>query len=141
MSEYRTIETEFNDGALLLQALTEICTELGGELDTSLCNDLHLFGWHGQERPETAQYVIRRKLVGRAANDLGFVQKDDGSFGVIISAFDSGADEVGRGLHVLNQVKERYNYLNVTETAFAAGYQVFEDVDDLGQIVLSLVSF
>ena len=59
----------------------------------------HLFGYHGDQRPEVAHIIIRKTHVGRSANDIGFVKKDDGTYAAIISEFDStkyGAQWIGR---------------------------------------------
>ena len=50
--------------------------------------DLPLFGYHGDRRPETAALVVRRRHIGPASNDLGFARTAEGYF-PIISDFDN----------------------------------------------------
>lgn len=57
-------------------------------------NPMHLEGYHGDQRAETANIVIPRSLVnqhlsGGASNDVGFVKTDDG-FDAIVSQYDQG---------------------------------------------------
>ena len=49
--------------------------------------DLPLYGYRGDRRPETAGLVVRREHIGSASNDLGFARSADGYF-PIISDFD-----------------------------------------------------
>lgn len=49
-----------------------------------------LFGYKGDQRPECAHVIIRRKHVGYGANDVGFVRTADG-FTAIISEYDTRA--------------------------------------------------
>jgi len=56
---------------------------------------MHLEGYHGDKRAETANIVIPRSLVnqylgGGASNDVGFVKTSDG-FDAIVSEYDRGA--------------------------------------------------
>jgi len=60
-----------------------------------LANLMHLEGYHGDMRTETAHIVIPRSLVnqylgGGASNDVGFVKTSDG-FDAIVSEYDRGA--------------------------------------------------
>ena len=138
MSKYRTIETEFRNEEALIQALTEVCDNLGGKPVLSHTNDIVLFGYLGDTRPERVNFAVRRAQIGSSANDLGFLQAPDGHFDVIISEWDSGASSKGRGLYVLNQIKERYNFHNIQSLAWQQGYQVFETSNDQGETVLQL---
>ncbi len=88
MSHYVEIETQFNDQQALIEALTSI--QGGWRLDQI---EIHqtpqsLYGYHGDEREEKANIIIRRKHVGSAANDVGFALQDDGSYKAIISEYD-----------------------------------------------------
>lgn len=138
MSKFRRFETVFKDEGLLIQALQDVCQELGGEPVLSHANDLVLYGFHGDARPERAKFAIRRNLIGRVANDLGFEQAQDGAFDVIISDFDKASDTPGHGLHVLNKVKTRYNYHKTAQLAWEKGYTLFESYNDQGEQVLTL---
>lgn len=87
MSRYCTVETQFKDENALVAALMETGQwareqiEVHGELQ-------HLLGFEGDQRAEMAHVIIRRKHVGRASNDIGFVKGDDGNYGAVISEYD-----------------------------------------------------
>ncbi len=49
-----------------------------------------LTGYHGDTRKERANIIVRRQYVGSAANDLGFIKAEDGTYSAIVSAYDSG---------------------------------------------------
>ena len=85
MSAYSEVTTEFNDGKLLIAALTE----MGFKPQNHIGNPQHLEGYHGDKRPEVADIIIPRSQVGNASNDIGFVRGADGKFSAIISSFDS----------------------------------------------------
>jgi hypothetical protein len=60
-----------------------------------LTNPMHLEGYHGDMRTETANIVIPRSLVnqflgGGASNDVGFTKTPDG-FDAIVSEYDKGS--------------------------------------------------
>ena len=50
---------------------------------------VNLIGYHGDTRPERANVIVRRRYIGTAANDLGFVRESDGTFSAIVSDYDS----------------------------------------------------
>jgi hypothetical protein len=131
MSKYKRIQTQLKDRDALLAAIDAVgvpceVAEEGGPLS--------LYDWHGFRRPEKADVVIRRKDIGGASNDLGFVwDAETGAYEVIISAFDDHKG-VGHGLHVLNQVRQRYALDAVTALAEQNGYMV-EPVQSEGEVV------
>ena len=49
---------------------------------------VNLIGFHGDTRPEKANVIVRRKHIGTAANDLGFVRESDGTYSAIVSDYD-----------------------------------------------------
>lgn len=85
MSAYAKVETQYKDKECLLAALKEMGY---GEVEVHE-QAQHLFGYHGDQRPETAHIIVRRKFVGSAANDLGFVKTPNGTYSAIISQYDS----------------------------------------------------
>lgn len=88
MSRYCIVETAFKDKKALIDALMETGEWTLSQIEHhNVCQ--HLFGFNGDQRPEKAHIIIRRKDVGRSANDIGFIMKDDGNYQVIISEFDS----------------------------------------------------
>jgi hypothetical protein len=83
MSKYLTFpDIVFKDRRLLLDALADI-----GFADVEEAEGLHLYGYQGDQRPETAAIVVRRRLIGRASNDIGFARSADG-YVPIVSEFD-----------------------------------------------------
>jgi len=83
MSKYLVFEDfAFKDRRLLLGALAEL-----GYREVEEGGALALFGYQGDQRPETAQIVVRRRFLGSASNDLGFVRTADG-YAPIVSEYD-----------------------------------------------------
>jgi hypothetical protein len=83
MSKYLTFpEIAFKDRRLLLAALGEI-----GFTDVEEGEQLPLYGYQGDRRPETAEIVVRRQVIGPASNDLGFTQTPTG-YVPIVSEYD-----------------------------------------------------
>jgi hypothetical protein len=72
----------FRDRQLLLASLAEL-----GFVDVEEGDDLPLFGYHGDQRPETAALVVPRQYIGVGSNDLGFARTADGYY-PIISEYD-----------------------------------------------------
>ena len=98
MSRYCTIRTQFKDGSSLVKALMETGNWTADQIEVH-AEPKHLFGYHGDQRPEVAHIIIRQKYVGSNSNDIGFVKKEDGTYQAVISEFDSskyGAQWVGR---------------------------------------------
>jgi hypothetical protein len=83
MSKYLSFpEIVFKDRRLLLAALAEI-----GFADVEEGDQLPLYGYQGDRRPEAAEIVVRRRLIGAASNDLGFARTSLG-YVPIISEYD-----------------------------------------------------
>jgi len=132
MSKYMRVEVNFKDEDTLRQALRDVCQGRGIQFEQG--QGLGLYGFRGKARPETADYVIRRNFVGRAANDLGFARKADGTFEAVISQFDSRTE----GMKILNEIRQRYTRLQVEKLARARGMRVEEVKDTSGAIRLKL---
>ena len=130
MSKYMRIETVFKDEDTLRRALVDVCQSRRIQFETG--QNLSLYGYRGRERAETSDYVIRRKFVGSAANDLGFARKADGTFEAVISQFDSRTE----GMRILNEIRQRYTRLQVEKLARARGMRVEEVKDTSGVIRL-----
>ena len=93
MSKYLTFpEIHFKDRQLLLAALAEI-----GFADVEEGDQLPLYGYQGDRRPETAEIVVRRQLIGHASNDLGFARTPSG-YVPVISEYDERTLLAGRFL-------------------------------------------
>ena len=134
MSKYNIHETIFRNAGALEKALADVCQARGIEFETGAGNSLHLYGWHGDRRPETANYVIRRRYVSMASNDVGFALQPDGTYQAIVSQFDMGSEDYGIGL--VHAITERYNYHALTEMAWAQGYTLAEEENANGETVL-----
>jgi hypothetical protein len=86
MSAYHTQKTQYKDRDALVEALGEqgYKTVEVHEVATNL------YGYHGDMRSQKANVIVRRQYVGSAANDLGFVKEEDGTYSAIVSSYDSG---------------------------------------------------
>jgi hypothetical protein len=61
-----------------------------GYADVEIHDDaVNLIGYQADTRPEKANVIVRRKHIGTAANDLGFVKEADGTYSAIVSDYDS----------------------------------------------------
>lgn len=105
MSRYCTVKTQFRDRDALVAALMETgkWTEEQIEIHDE---SQHLFGYKGDKRQEKAHIIIRKKNVGTASNDLGFVSGEDGNYEAIISAYDSSR----YGSRFIAKLKSNYVY-------------------------------
>lgn len=119
MSRYCTVETQFNDGDSLLDALIETGGWTRGQIEVH-SEPQHLFGWHGDRRKEKAHIIIRRKHVGDSSNDLGFIRNENGNYEAIISDFDSSK----YGKKWVGQLKGNYAYHKVRREQEARGRKV-----------------
>lgn len=68
---------------------------------------------------DKANIIVRRKYVGGSANDLGFVKKADGTYGAIISEFDTGK----HNKQWLNNLKKAYTEKVGIKTAAKNGFK------------------
>ena len=111
MSKYLAYpDVVFRDRQLLLDSLLEL-----GFSSVEEGDELPLFGYADDRRPETAALVVRLQHIGSASNDLGFVRSADGYF-PIISDYDQRTLLEGRFLprlrvayaeHVVETVRKR----------------------------------
>src|SRR3954447_4211597 len=93
MSKYLIFpEILFKDRRLLLAALAEI-----GFANVEEGEQIPLFGYQGDRRPETAEIVVLRQTIGPASNDLVFTRTPDG-YVPIVSEYDQRALLAGRFL-------------------------------------------
>ena len=84
MSKYNRQKSQYNDRDCLVAALNE-----QGYTDVEVHEEaVNLIGYHGDTRPEKANVIVRRKHIGTAANDLGFVRESDGTFSCNVSDYD-----------------------------------------------------
>ena len=86
MSKYNTIVTDYKDSECLVEALGDMGYH---EVEVHEIPQ-NLVGYHGDLRQQKAHIIVRRKHLGSAANDLGFLRNQDGSYSQIVSDFDQG---------------------------------------------------
>jgi Protein of unknown function (DUF1257) len=79
VSKYLTFpDIVFKDRRLLLAALADL-----GYSEVEEGEALPLYGYRGDQRPETAEIVIRRRQVGSVSNDIGFTRTPQGYLPVV----------------------------------------------------------
>ena len=84
MSKYNRQKSTYNDRDCLVAALNE-----QGYTEVEVHEEaVNLIGYHGDVRPEKANVIVRRRYIGTAANDLGFVKEADGTYSTIVSDYD-----------------------------------------------------
>lgn len=113
MSKYKEISTTIKK----LEHITHALDEMGIPYEAGQA--LPLYGYLGDQRPETAEVVVRRANVGPYANDLGWAWDEaTGTYREIISEYDSS----GRGADIAREVRRRCAVLQVAEIARAHHY-------------------
>ncbi|MCA2969335.1 MAG: DUF1257 domain-containing protein [Acidobacteriaceae bacterium] len=115
MSKYEELRTVLSDERFLLEALRD----LGFSPDVS-GEGLSLYGYLGDERPEKANIVIRRRQLNSASNDIGFARDANGVYRALISEFDRG---IGFDDAWLGRVAQTYKERQTMAVAKAKGYR------------------
>ncbi len=83
MSKYLELSDDvFKSRELLLGALADL-----GYTQVEEGEWLPLYGYQGDQRPETAELVVRRVHIGSASNDLGF-RRTPAGYVPVISEYD-----------------------------------------------------
>ena len=100
---------------------------MGFTEDEIECNETatNLYGYHGDKRADVANIIIRRKAVNRllsggSSNDIGFKLQEDGTYGAIISEYDSRFASA----KWLGQLSGNYAVHATTHKAKLLGYTV-----------------
>ncbi len=119
MSRYCKVETQFTDGDALVDALMETSKWTASQIEVHETPQ-NLFGYHGDKRAQKAHVIIRRKHVGGASNDLGFVKGDDGNYEAIVSEYDSSR----YGKEWIGQLTGNYAYHRVRREQESRGRTV-----------------
>lgn len=114
-----------------MQALEELGFKNKVEVSDTATN---LFGYQGDQRADTAEVILRRKHVGGSSNDIGFKLQEDGTFGAIISQYDSSRYNSGW----LDKLAQKYAYLKVKKDLDANGFTINSEVDANGEITLQV---
>jgi hypothetical protein len=102
MSHFTVLRTQITDTDALVQALADL-----GFTQVEVHQTAQpLYGYGGDARLQTAEVIVRRHLVGRASNDIGFKRQEDGTFDAIIS----GYDRTRYSQSWLHRLTQRYAY-------------------------------
>lgn len=138
MSQYLKIKTEMKDPALVAQALAMAAEEHGFEWERHE-QAVALRGYRGRTRQEKAEFIIRKRWVGRSSNDLGWSIQPDGTVQAIVSEFDQRQP---RSMGIVKSVNDAYTIANATRIAQVAGYTVTPVKNGNGKVVeLSLTKY
>jgi hypothetical protein len=114
MSKYLETATEIGDAVDLIAALSE----LGFQAEIHPAG-APLIGYEGFERPERANVIVRRRQIGEASNDIGFVRKPNGTFAAVLSEYDRG---IGFDERWLGRVRQIYKERRLLADARTKGY-------------------
>lgn len=115
MSKYEELRTVLSDERFLLGALSD----LGFSPEVSPAG-LSLYGYLGDERPEKANIVIRRRQLNSASNDIGFARDANGVYRALISEYDRG---IGFDDAWLGRIAQTYKERQTMAVAMAKGYR------------------
>ncbi|MCW5979602.1 MAG: DUF1257 domain-containing protein [Bryobacteraceae bacterium] len=114
MSKFMELRTTLTDERYLVDALQELGYQ------PEVCREGRpLFGYMGDERPERAQIIIRRKQLDSASNDIGFARDGNGIYRAIISEYDRG---IGFDDAWIGRVSQAYKERQTLAVAKAKGY-------------------
>lgn len=133
MSHYATVQTVFRDQAALIKALEDLGFKGKIEVHAEAQN---LYGYQGDMRDQKAHIILRRKHVGSASNDIGFVREADGSFRALISEFDGREGAYDKPW--VGKLSQRYAYHVTVGQATAKGYRVVSTKEKDGRLLLEL---
>jgi hypothetical protein len=115
MSKFEELRTILTDERFLVEALRE----LGYNPEVSR-EGMSLYGYLGDERPERAHIVIRRRQLDSASNDIGFARDANGVYRALISEYDRG---IGFDDAWLGRVAQTYKERQTMAVAKAKGYR------------------
>jgi hypothetical protein len=115
MSKYQQLKTVLGEEHFLLEALLDC----GYDPEVSR-EGLSLYGYLGDERPEKANIVIRRRQLNSASNDIGFVRDANGLYRALISEYDRG---IGFDDAWLGRIAQTYKERQTMAVAKAKGYR------------------
>ena len=85
MSDYIIIELEVSDSNIIKETLKE----LGYPFEEHKVAQ-NLMGYRGDKRSQVSNIIVRRRNVGAASNDVGFLKKANGKYDLILSEYDRG---------------------------------------------------
>lgn len=114
MSKFEEMRTSLSHEGYLIDTLKEM-----GYAPEVCAEGAALFGYMGDERPERAQIVIRRRQLDSASNDIGFRRDENGVYRAIISEYDRG---IGFNEAWLGRIAQAYKERQTMAVAKAKGY-------------------
>ena len=130
MSHFSSIRTTIKS----VESLTLALSDLGFKQVEVHRAPHHLYGFLGDQRPETAEVIIRRKHVGPGSNDIGFRRSRDGTFIAIISECDRHS---GFGEAWVNKLLQRYAYHATKSRIESQGFALSEETEQAGHLHLT----
>jgi len=114
MSKYEEMSTILAHEGYLVEALEQM-----GYKPEVHKNGAALVGYLGDERPEQAHIIIRRRQLDAASNDIGFVRDTSGQYRAVVSDYDRG---IGFDQAWLGRVSQAYKERQTMAVAKARGY-------------------
>ena len=114
MSKYEEMSTVLAHEGYLVEALEQM-----GYKPEVHKNGAALVGYRGDERPEQAHIIIRRRQLDSASNDIGFVRDTSGQYRAVVSDYDRG---IGFDQAWLGRVSQAYKERQTMAVAKARGY-------------------
>ena len=124
MSKYRVLKTTFQNREVLLNVLS------------TLYHGYIKEGFRVNWSSQIADIVVSHHGIGCRYDDLAFVKQPDGSFTAMVS--DHDPVDAAKAQDALNKVSMAYARRMTYMQAEALGYQVYEEVNTEGEIVLTL---
>jgi hypothetical protein len=122
-----------NDADCIVKALQEL--GYTAEVHDKAKN---LEGWHGDQRKQKANIIVKRQNINSAANDVGFLRKADGTFEMIISSFDKHASH---GKKFTQELLQLYGKHKTLKQAAQMGYTVrSQSVDNEGRMKIRIMT-
>lgn len=119
MSRYCIVETQFKDSGALINALMETGKWTIEQIEVYEIPQ-NLLGYCGDIREQKAHIIIRRKHVGKASNDIGFIRLEDGTYEAIVSEYDSKQYNTAW----INKLKGNYAFHKICREQEARGRSV-----------------
>ncbi len=130
MSKYKIIVTELDNAAHLRTALGHVAEIFSLRFEEHP-EPVHLLGFQGDTRPETAHFLIRRGYLGRASNDLGWLIGPDGKISLILSDYDA---RQARVRDICKELKREYAAAETIARAETEGYICVSERDKSGVV-------
>ena len=114
MSKYEELATVLTEERYLVEALEQLGYKPEVHKDGAA-----LYGYLGDERPEKANVIVRRKQLNSASNDIGFARDAQGHFRAVVSDYDRG---IGFDQGWVGRVAQAYKECQTMAVAKARGY-------------------